>query len=64
MIQKVTMNDGSKLAVPGIIPKLSRTPGAHRTNAPTLGQDTDDVLKSLGITPSQIAAMKEKGIVA
>jgi formyl-CoA transferase len=64
MIQNVTMSDGSKLAVPGIVPKLSRTPGGHRSNAPALGQDTDAVLLGLGITPEQINAMKEKGIVA
>jgi formyl-CoA transferase len=63
MIQKVNMSDGSNLDVPGIVPILSRTPGAHRTNAPTLGQDTDTVLLGLGITAEQIAAMKEKGIV-
>jgi formyl-CoA transferase len=64
MIQHVQMSDGSSLAVPGIIPKLSRTPGGHRSNAPSLGQDTDAVLLGLGITPEQISAMKEKGIVA
>jgi formyl-CoA transferase len=64
MIQQVQMSDGSSLAVPGIIPKLSRTPGGHRNNAPALGQDTDAVLLGLGITPQQISAMKEKGIVA
>jgi formyl-CoA transferase len=64
MIQQLQMDDGSKLAVPGIIPILSRTPGRHRTNAPSLGRDTDAVLLGLGITIEQIAAMKAKGIVA
>jgi formyl-CoA transferase len=64
MIQEVTMSDGSHIAVPGIIPKLSRTPGGQRSNAPALGQDTDAVLLSLGISLEQIKAMKEKGIVA
>jgi formyl-CoA transferase len=64
MIQEVTMSDGSHIAVPGIIPKLSRTPGGQRSNAPALGQDTDAVLLSLGISMEQIKAMKEKGIVA
>jgi formyl-CoA transferase len=43
MLQSLTLADGSSLTVPGIIPKLSRTPGAHRRNAPVLGQDTDAV---------------------
>jgi formyl-CoA transferase len=64
MIQAVQMPDGTSLAVPGIIPKLSRTPGGHRHNAPALGQDTDTVLKELGISLDQINAMRAKGIVA
>ncbi len=64
MIQTITMADGSQLSVPGIIPKLSRTPGSQRTNAPSLGQDTDTILKNLGISDEQIAAMRSKGIVA
>jgi formyl-CoA transferase len=47
MLQQVTLNDGSTLTVPGIVPKLSRTPGSHRRNAPDLGQDTRAVLDSL-----------------
>ena len=34
MLDTVTLADGTQLAVPGIVPKLSRTPGAHRRNAP------------------------------
>ena len=64
MIQQVKMDDGTSLAVPGIIPKLSRTPGNHRRNAPTIGQDTDAVLNEIGLTAVQIQALKDKGIVA
>jgi formyl-CoA transferase len=58
------MDDGSVLTVPGIVPKLSATPGAHRRNAPKLGQDTDQVLRELGLTEAQIAGLKQRGIVA
>ncbi|MDB5880636.1 MAG: L-carnitine dehydratase/bile acid-inducible protein [Ramlibacter sp.] len=64
MLQEIQMDDGSRLAVPGIVPKLSATPGEHRRNAPRLGQDTDDVLRELGITPAQISELKRRGIVA
>ena len=47
MLEEITLDDGSRLAVPGIVPKLSRTPGRHRRNAPALGQDTDEVLAEL-----------------
>jgi formyl-CoA transferase len=64
MIQQVQMNDGTSMAVPGIVPKLSRTPGGHRRNAPALGQDTDAVLSNMGLTPDQIQTLKDQGIVA
>ncbi|MRD47210.1 CoA transferase [Caenimonas koreensis DSM 17982] len=63
MLQSVTMADGSELAVPGVVPKLSLTPGAHRRNAPALGQDTDQVLKEIGLSGEQIAALRQRGIV-
>ncbi len=43
----VRLADGSTLLTPGIVPKLSRTPGSHRRNAPALGQDNDAVLAAL-----------------
>ena len=64
MLEEVRMDDGSLLALPGIVPKLSRTPGAHRRNAPALGQDTDAVLRSMGLSTAQIQALKDQGIVA
>ena len=64
MLEEVQMHDGSLLKVPGMVPKLSRTPGLHRRNAPNLGQDTDAVLAELGITDEQIQAMRLRGIVA
>jgi formyl-CoA transferase len=50
--------------VPGFVPKLSRTPGGHRRNAPALGQDTDAVLREMGLGDEQIAALRERGIVS
>jgi formyl-CoA transferase len=64
MLAEVTMEDGTRLAVPGVVPKLSETPGGHRRNAPRLGQDTDDVLREVGLTAEQIEALKRRGIVA
>jgi formyl-CoA transferase len=64
MLQQVDMGDGSSLAVPGVVPKLSATPGSHRRNAPRLGQDTDEVLRELGLTAEQVAGLKARGIVS
>ncbi|SFC16673.1 formyl-CoA transferase [Polaromonas sp. OV174] len=64
MLGQVQMDDGSSLMVPGIVPKLSATPGGHRRNAPALGQDSEAVLQELGLTPQQIQGLKDKGIVS
>lgn len=64
MLANVQMDDGSTLSVPGIVPKLSLTPGSHQRNAPALGQDTDAVLQELGLSPQQIQGLKDKGIVS
>jgi formyl-CoA transferase len=63
MLQQITMADGSKLKVPGVVPKLSVTPGQHRRNAPDLGQDTDEILKEMGLNAEQIHRLKAAGIV-
>ena len=61
-IQTIQMQDGSKLDVPGVIPKLSRTPGSIKKLAPDIGQNTDEILKSIGLTDAQVASLKERGI--
>ncbi len=63
MLQQLRLADGSTIAVPGIVPKLSLTPGSHRRNAPALGADSDAVLREIGLTPEQIQALKDRGIV-
>ena len=63
MLDEVGMADGSRMAVPGIVPKLSATPGRHLRQAPTLGQDSDAVLREIGLTDDQIHALRERGIV-
>jgi formyl-CoA transferase len=64
MLQTVVMDDGTPLTVPGIIPKLSLTPGSQHRNAPTLGQDTDEVMREIGLTPAQIDALRQRGVIA
>jgi formyl-CoA transferase len=46
------------------VPKLSRTPGSHRRNAPNIGQDSDQVLAEMGLSSEQIKTLKAQGIVA
>jgi formyl-CoA transferase len=63
MFEQVTLTDGSILKVPGFVPKLSLTPGQHRRNAPDLGQDTDAILKEMGLSSEQIQKLRANGIV-
>ena len=45
----------------GVAVKLSDTPGAVRTPAPTLGQHTDEALREFGYDSEEIAALRECG---
>jgi formyl-CoA transferase len=61
-IETIQMQDGFKLDVPGVIPKLSRTPGSIKTLAPDIGANTDEILRSIGLNDAQVASLKERGI--
>lgn len=63
MLETVQMDDGAMLMVPGVVPKLSRSPGARVRNAPRLGQDTEQVLREIGLGDEQIRQLIERGIV-
>ena len=62
LLTQVT-RDGDTVTVPGIVPKLSATPGGVRASAPHLGEDTDAVLREMGLTGEQIAVLRERGVV-
>lgn len=63
MILKQQTRDGYEIDVPGVVPKLSVTPGTLRTSAPHVGDDTDAVLREFGLDQEQIATLREKGII-
>ncbi|MCF8171597.1 MAG: CoA transferase [Candidatus Methylopumilus sp.] len=63
MILNATLADGSVVQVPGIVPKLSKTPGQITRAAPALGQHTTEILESLGISASQQADWKARGVI-
>jgi formyl-CoA transferase len=56
--------DGDEIEVPGVVPKLMGTPGSVRSAAPRLGEDTDAVLREIGLSEEQIAALRERKVVA
>jgi formyl-CoA transferase len=63
MIESVSAGDGEPLKVPGVVPKLSATPGAIRSAAPKLGEHTDEVLRRIGYGAAEIEALRKKQIL-
>lgn len=63
MILNITTRDGYAVDVPGIVPKLSATPGRIRSSAPRLGEDTESVLMRAGVKPETLADLRDKGII-
>ncbi|MDH5343799.1 MAG: CoA transferase, partial [Betaproteobacteria bacterium] len=63
MILNITTRDGYQVDVPGIVPKLSATPGGIRSTAPRLGEDTESVLKRAGVKAETIADLRAKGVI-
>jgi len=61
-IETIQMRDGSTLDVPGVIPKLSRTPGSIKSLAPDIGENTDAILRDIGLSDDQVASLKARGI--
>ena len=49
------------LVVPGIVPKLSRTPGTVRSAPRAKGADTREVLRSLGYDAAAIDKLIAEG---
>jgi crotonobetainyl-CoA:carnitine CoA-transferase CaiB-like acyl-CoA transferase len=62
MIETVQTSAGA-LKVPGVLPKLSRTPGRLGAGGPQLGEHTDDLLAGLGLSGEQVRGLRERGII-
>ncbi|WP_336334181.1 CaiB/BaiF CoA-transferase family protein [Pseudomonas putida] len=63
MILDATLPGGAEVKMPGIVPKLSATPGQVNWQGPALGQHTDLVLGDLGFSESDIQRFKAEGVV-
>ena len=61
-IETIKMQDGTTVDVPSVFPKLSRTPGSIKTLAPDIGQNTEEILRDIGLSDSQVASLKARGI--
>ncbi|SMF41561.1 CaiB/BaiF CoA transferase family protein [Pseudogulbenkiania subflava] len=63
MIVPAELPDGTAVKMPGIVPKLSDTPGEVRWQGPTLGEHTQAVLAGLGLSEAEIARLRAEGAV-
>ncbi|MEX0960459.1 MAG: CaiB/BaiF CoA-transferase family protein [Burkholderiales bacterium] len=63
MIQEARLPDGTPMKVPGIVPKLSNTPGGTQWLGPAHGEHTDEVLQALGYDAEQIGALRERKVI-
>jgi crotonobetainyl-CoA:carnitine CoA-transferase CaiB-like acyl-CoA transferase len=63
MILSAILPDGVPIAMPGITPKLSATPGEVRWLGPAIGAHTDEVLAGLGYDAAEIADLRAIGVV-
>ncbi|MFO1205487.1 MAG: CaiB/BaiF CoA-transferase family protein [Burkholderiales bacterium] len=63
MIEQLHLADGQTLLAPGIVPKLSATPGATAWLGPELGAHTAEVLSELGYDTAAITALRAEGVI-
>jgi len=63
MIRQVRLPDGTPLKVPGIVPKLSETPGDIAWVGPALGEHTEVVLAAHGYGRAEIAGLRARKAV-
>ena len=63
MLEQASLPDGRPFRIPGIVPKLSETPGGTEWLGPALGEHTDTVLDALGYDAERIAALRTAGAI-
>ncbi len=63
MILDADLPGGASVKMPGIVPKMSDTPGNVNWQGPSLGQHTQAVLGDLGLSEETIQRLKDGGVV-
>ena len=63
MIREHRLADGASVKLPGIVPKMSETPGDTRWVGPRLGEHTAEVLGALGYSDEQQRELRRRGVI-
>jgi formyl-CoA transferase len=63
MLEWASLPDGKRFRIPGVVPKLSETPGGTEWLGPKLGEHTDSVMLDLGYSPGEIEKMHRDGAI-
>lgn len=63
MIEHHRLPGGETIDLPGIVPKLSETPGRTEWLGPPLGAHTSEVLASIGIFGAELEKLRSAGVV-
>jgi formyl-CoA transferase len=63
MIEEFKLSKDESLLIPGIVPKLSDTPGKTQWLGPDLGEHTDTILSGAGYSMEQIQNFRDRNIV-
>ncbi|WOD17180.1 CaiB/BaiF CoA transferase family protein [Paraburkholderia kirstenboschensis] len=63
MLLQARLPGGASVKMPGIVPKLSDTPGEVRWQGPALGEHTGSVLSELGFATEEIERLRREGAV-
>jgi crotonobetainyl-CoA:carnitine CoA-transferase CaiB-like acyl-CoA transferase len=63
MIERHRLPGGEAIDLPGIVPKLSETPGGTEWLGPPLGAHTAEVLASIGINEAELEKLRSAGVV-
>ena len=63
MLQQAKLPDGKPFHIPGIVPKLTDTPGSTEWLGPALGEHNAAILQRLGYSEAQIAELRAAGSI-